>query len=77
VSSGCIRIPNPCEFKTQLIRAVGIGPIRRNDRGCYHWLDKPVEVFIVDQETTIVSLVRGGLAQIGNRLKNLLGGFWR
>lgn len=77
VSSGCIRIPNPCEFKTLLIRAVGIGPMRRNDRGCYHWLDKPVEVFIVDEETTLVSLVRGGLAQIGKGLKKLLGGFWR
>ncbi|MEJ2719413.1 MAG: L,D-transpeptidase, partial [Deltaproteobacteria bacterium] len=65
VSSGCIRIPNPCRFKTELISLVGIGPVRKNDRGCYHWLDKPVEVFIVDDEITVASFVRGGLLQIG------------
>lgn len=76
VSSGCIRIPNPCRFKTELIRLAGIGPLRKNDRGCYHWLDKPVEVFIVDDETTLVSLVHGGLVRVGNGLKRLLGVFW-
>jgi hypothetical protein len=77
VSSGCIRIPDPCRFKTELISLVGIGPLRKNDRGCYHWLEKPVEVFIVNDETTLVSLVRGGLLQIGNGLKKVLGVFWR
>jgi len=72
VSSGCIRVPDPCALKTALIRLVGVGPLRKNERGCYHWLRRPVEVWIVDDEVTLASLVAGGLAQVGKGLKNLL-----
>jgi hypothetical protein len=46
VSGGCIRLPNPCLFKQELIRIAGLGPRKKNDRGSYHWLNKPVEVLI-------------------------------
>ncbi|MCA1960266.1 MAG: L,D-transpeptidase [Desulfomonile sp.] len=72
VSSGCIRVPDPCAFKTALIRLVGVGPLRKNERGCYHWLRRPVDVWIVDDDVTLVSLVTGGLAQVGKGLKSLL-----
>lgn len=75
VSSGCIRVPDPCGFKTALIRLVGVGPLRKNERGCYHWLRRPVHVWIVDDEVTIASLVTGGLAHVGRGLKSLLGIF--
>lgn len=71
VSSGCIRVPDPCGFKTALIRLVGVGPVRKNERGCYHWLRRPVEVWIVDDEVSLVSLVTGGLVHVGKGLKSL------
>ncbi len=49
VSEGCVRIPDPCGFKRTLIHFAGIGPIKRNDRGYYHWLNKPVRVEVVDE----------------------------
>lgn len=49
VSEGCVRLPDPCGFKRTLIHFAGIGPIKRNDRGYYHWLNKPVRVEVVDE----------------------------
>lgn len=73
VTSGCVRIPDPCGFKAALIPVVGIGPLKRNDRGCYHWLDRPVEVWIVDDEPAVVTAFRRGFRQMGKSLKNLFG----
>jgi hypothetical protein len=62
VSAGCIRVPNPCSFKSQLIRRVGVGPVKKNDRGSYHWLKRPVEVWIFeDEDFTILSILQSGL----------------
>jgi L,D-transpeptidase catalytic domain len=63
VSGGCIRVPDPCRFKSALIRLVGIGPPKKNERGWYHWLERPVEVTIVEggEEVTILSLLQGVL----------------
>ena len=71
-SHGCIRLPNPCAFKAALIDAVGVGRLRRNERGSYHWLSKPVEVWIVDDETTLLSLMEDGLFHVGRGLKGIL-----
>jgi hypothetical protein len=73
VSAGCIRLPDPCQFKASLIRLVGVGPIKRNERGTYHWLEKPVEVWIVDETVTLGSLVQEGVQQLGRGLRNLWG----
>ncbi len=81
VSGGCIRVPDPCKFKTTLIRLVGIGPPKKNDRGVYHWLNKPVEVVISGNYPgtkdfgTLVSLFEQGLSQVRDGLKNLINGF--
>ena len=79
VSAGCIRIPDPCAFKAALVRLVGVGPLRRNDRGSYHWLDRPVDVVITGAYPgtgpTLASIVEGGLVQVHNGLKSLLGIF--
>jgi hypothetical protein len=83
ISSGCIRLPDPCKFKACLIRSVGIGPMKRNDRGAYHWLNKPVEVIIDgaypgdEEELTLLSLLREGAAQVQGGLKNVLDIFYR
>ncbi len=83
ISAGCIRLPDPCKFKASLIRLVGIGPMKRNDRGSYHWLNKPVEVIIDgvypggEQELTLLSLIREGAAQVQGGLKNVLDIFYR
>ncbi len=75
VSGGCIRVPDPCKLKQELIRVVGVGPIKKNDRGCYHWLKKPVEVVIsgyypgTGEPVTIVSILQEGLQQVRNGLK--------
>lgn len=75
-SSGCIRVPDPCRFKLALVRLVGVGPLRKNERGCYHWLNKPVAVSIVDaDDITVASLLKGGLLQVGKGLKGLLDMF--
>jgi hypothetical protein len=82
ISAGCIRLPDPCGFKASLIRSVGIGPMKRNDRGSYHWLNKPVEVVIDgeypggDDQPTLLSLIRDGAAQVQDGLKNVLNMFY-
>lgn len=81
VSGGCIRIPEPCELKAILIRLVGVGPLKQNERGCYHWLKKPVEVIIdgqypgFDDKAGLSSLVGNGLSSVRRRLKGILGLF--
>jgi len=81
VSAGCIRVPDPCQLKTRLIRLAGLGPLRQNDRGCYHWLGKPVEVLIegdypwLDENSTLASIVNHGLSKIRNGLNTVLGAF--
>jgi hypothetical protein len=81
VSGGCVRLPDPCRFKTALIRLVGIGPAKRNDRGVYHWLNKPVEVLIsgdypgANDFGSVASLFEQGLIHVRDGLKNLIGSF--
>lgn len=77
VSSGCIRVPDPCRFKTELVRLVGVGPLERNDRGCYHWLEEPVDVLIVDEETTILSLIGDGIRSLHDGVSGLFGFLFR
>lgn len=72
VSHGCIRLPDPCAFKAALIRLVGVGPLKRNERGSYHWLDKPVEVWIVDDEITLVSLMEEGFSYMHQGLLSII-----
>ncbi|MBI4964952.1 MAG: L,D-transpeptidase [Desulfomonile tiedjei] len=81
VSAGCIRLPDPCKFKSVLAAAVGLGPLKKNDRGSYHWLNKPVQVSIVgnypgtEDETTVASVVEQGLLRLHDGLKSLFGAF--
>ncbi|MFZ5865631.1 MAG: L,D-transpeptidase [Thermodesulfobacteriota bacterium] len=75
VSGGCIRLPDPCAFKSALIRLVGVGSVKRNDRGSYHWLNKPVAVSITDGETGILSVLQDGALFLQNGLMNVLKGF--
>jgi hypothetical protein len=49
VSAGCVRLADPCGFKREFIRHAGIGPVRSNERGHYHWLSRPVSVEVVDE----------------------------
>ncbi len=72
VSHGCIRVPDPCGFKTALIRMAGVGPVKKNDRGCYHWLQKPVPVWIVDRDSSVAALIKEGFLQVGRGIKSLL-----
>jgi len=74
VSGGCIRLPDPCAFKSALIRLVGVGTSKQNDRGSYHWLNKPVAVSITDRELGILSLLQEGAYLLHSGLKNLLKG---
>lgn len=76
VSHGCIRLPDPCAFKTALIEAVGIEPLKRNERGSYHWLKKPVEVWVVDDEATLLSLMEEGLSHMGRGLRGIFNWIW-
>jgi hypothetical protein len=80
VSGGCIRLPDPCAFKSALIGSVGVGALRRNDRGTYHWLNKPVRVVIAGyypgtEPPTLVSIFEEGMHQVQEGLKNLWDGF--
>ena len=83
ISAGCIRLPDPCKFKACLIRLVGIGPMKRNERGSYHWLNKPVEVIIDgdypggDEQLTLLSLLRDGAEQVQGKLKSVLDMIYR
>jgi hypothetical protein len=80
VSAGCIRVPDPCSLKKAVIMAAGVGPLKQNDRGSYHWLKKPVEVVIGDsssvfEESDLASIIQGGLTQVQEGLKNLFDVF--
>jgi len=83
ISAGCVRVPDPCRLKSELIRLAGIGPIKRNDRGTYHWLARPIEVIITgnypgtDDQTTLASLFQQGVEQVHDGLKNFFGIFGR
>lgn len=78
-SAGCIRVPDPCTLKALLIRIVGVGPIHKNDRGCYHWLNNPVEVVIegdypwFDERSPAMSIVQRGFMRVQEGLKSVLG----
>ncbi len=78
ISAGCIRLPDPCKFKSTLIKLVGIGPLKHNDRGSYHWLDKPVEVVIdgdypdTGEQLDLTSMIQDGLSQIRAGLQSVL-----
>jgi hypothetical protein len=74
-SAGCIRVPDPCAFKKTLIRLVGVGPVKRNERGCYHWLNRPVEIWVVDDSGILLSIVRNGFHAAGAGLGALLSIF--
>jgi hypothetical protein len=80
VSGGCIRVPDPCRLKRELIRAVGLGPMRKNDRGCYHWLNRPVVVSVEGSypgydDTTILSLLHDGISSLHGGLRSFFGLF--
>ncbi len=80
VSAGCIRVPDPCKLKRVLIRGLGVGALKQNDRGCYHWLKKPIAVVIGDRypgkdEPDLVSIFEQGLTQVGEGLKSLFDAF--
>ncbi len=81
VSGGCIRVPEPCKLKALLIRLVGVGTLKQNERGCYHWLNQPVEVVIdgrypgFDDEAGLTSLFSNGLIQVHRGLKSFFGLF--
>jgi hypothetical protein len=78
VSAGCIRLPDPCAFKHHLLRRVDLGPLKRNDRGSYHWLKKPVEVLIVngytgnDHVSNFLESVTSGLGRLEGGIRELL-----
>ena len=77
VSAGCVRISDPCSFKMELIRVIGIGSLRKNDRGCYHWLKKPVQVVVREEEihhdnqTTIASILEESISTLGLEFSNI------
>jgi hypothetical protein len=83
ISAGCVRVPDPCRLKSELIRLSGLGPIKRNDRGAYHWLSRPIDVIITgnypgtEEPTTLVSIVQQGVEQVHDGLKNFFGIFGR
>lgn len=78
VSAGCIRVPDPCRFKMELVRLAGIGPIRRNKRGSYHWLSRPIEVLITNEypwsegELAVGRIFRDGFMGVRDGLKSVL-----
>ena len=78
-SAGCIRLPDPCKMKTLLIRLVGIGPLKKDNRGCYHWLDRPVEVLIEGEypwmadDQSLDTILSQGLKKVQTGLEYLLG----
>jgi len=78
-SAGCIRLPDPCKMKTLLIRLVGIGPLKKDDRGCYHWLNRPVEVLIEGEypwmadDQSLDAILSQGLKKVQTGLEYLLG----
>lgn len=82
ISGGCVRISNPCSLKIELMRIVGVGPIRKNDRGCYHWLKKPVQVVVngkdlENEQPTIVSLIEESIFYLGKEVADIFGALYR
>jgi hypothetical protein len=81
VSGGCIRVPEPCKLKALLISLVGVGPLMQNERGCYHWLNQPVEIVIdgqypgFDDDAGLSSLLSNGLIHVHRGLQGFLGLF--
>ncbi len=81
VSGGCIRIADPCALKKYLVKLVGVGTPRQNERGSYHWLNKNVEVIIFDEETepdevlTIAKILEGGISSLGSGLRGIIDMF--
>ena len=74
VSAGCIRLPDPCAFKTALVQTVRLGPVRKNERGTYHWLKTPIDVIVVNPEPVLVTIVRDGLGFLRNGIESILNG---
>jgi hypothetical protein len=72
-SGGCIRLPDPCAFKKALTRSARLGPLRKNERGSYHWLERPIEVLIYDDKATILSLLEEGIGLVSRRVGSALG----
>ncbi|MGC8660157.1 MAG: L,D-transpeptidase [Desulfomonilaceae bacterium] len=83
VSGGCIRVGDPCALKKSLVKLVGVGIPRQNERGFYHWLSKNVEVIIfdedreTDQDLTIAGILEGGISSLGAGLRGIIGMFQR
>ncbi len=81
ISAGCIRVPDPCRFKTEMVKYVGIGPIKQNERGTYHWLSKPIQVTIADrypepeEDMTLASILQQSLEQVQGGIKDILNLF--
>lgn len=77
LSAGCVRISDPCSFKMELIRVVGIGPLKKNDRGSYHWLKKPVQVVVKGEESpyaegeTIASILKNSISNLGDQFSHI------
>ncbi len=81
ISAGCIRVPDPCKLKSEIIRYVGIGPIRQNERGTYHWLAKPIQVVVSDdykdqqEDMTLASMFQQSLEQVHGGIQEILSIF--
>lgn len=82
ITAGCIRLPDPCKFKSALTSVIGLGPLKKNERGSYHWLNKPVHVVITGtypgteaEPTTISSMFEQGLLRLNDGLKSLWSAF--
>lgn len=81
VSGGCVRIADPCSIKRHLIRLVGVGNIRKNDRGSFHWLRKNVEVVVFDEESepdetlTLAKILEEGIMSLGSGLRSVMNIF--
>jgi hypothetical protein len=74
VSSGCIRLPDPCQLKRILISRVGIGDLHKDDRGFYYWLNRPVQVQIIGDYPgqDLVSVFEKSLSQVREGVRGLL-----
>jgi hypothetical protein len=81
VSGGCIRLPDPCRLKYTLISMVGVGDLKKDDRGFYYWLKRPVEVLIVgeypggEEYFNVVSAFEKGLSHVQDGLRSFLDMF--
>jgi hypothetical protein len=81
VSGGCVRVADPCSLKRHLIRLVGVGNLRNNDRGSFHWLRKNVEVVVFDEESepdealTLAKILEEGIVSLGSGLRSVMNIF--